>query len=445
VTSETLENRFAAAMGTHLGPEFPNDMALAVSGGGDSMAMLHLAHSWARVWGPRLWIVTVDHGLRDGSDAEAQMVADECKVLGLPHASLRWTWDGQGNLQERAREARLQLIDRWRQGIETVLMAHTRDDLVETFLMRLKRGSGVDGLSAMDALRRVNPHPGGGHSQLGSHEVTQDKAPPPPTRRVAGVPAFSPGFRLVRPCLDMSRQELRHFNQVLKIPYVDDPSNDDPRFDRVRVRKVIHALELDPEGLAKSARAQARARVALRARAEEVASRIATEINGCWTFDRAGFASIEEETQLRLLAGAVLSVSSTTRRPRLSALGDSLDRALAGGGSTLQGSEVFTDATRIWVVREFASVQDTISTGPFWDTRWEIIGRRAGEVRALGEAGAAQLPERPEALPYKALLSQPAIFDGDTLVACPAARFGETAAASRRGPWGLGQPSPFAH
>ena len=91
----SLAERFAGQMGQLLGPDFPKDIALAVSGGGDSMAMLVLAHDWARVWGVGLWVVTVDHGLRAESGAEAIMVADECAALDHPHATLRWHWDGR--------------------------------------------------------------------------------------------------------------------------------------------------------------------------------------------------------------------------------------------------------------------------------------------------------------------------------------------------------------
>ena len=152
---ESPEQRFADSMGALLRPDFPEEIALAVSGGGDSMAMLYLAHNWTRIYGLRLSVVTVNHGLRPEAAEEAAMVAAECAALGWPHATLRWNWDGRGNVQDAARNARLDLIDGWRGTIRFVLMAHTLDDLAETFFMRLARGSGVEGLSAMSARREV--------------------------------------------------------------------------------------------------------------------------------------------------------------------------------------------------------------------------------------------------------------------------------------------------
>ncbi|MBT8411376.1 MAG: tRNA lysidine(34) synthetase TilS, partial [Octadecabacter sp.] len=238
-------------MGQLLGPEFPKHIALAVSGGGDSMTMLALAHGWARVMGVGLWVVTVDHGLRPQSAAEAAMVATECAALGHPHATLRWHWDGKGNVQDAARQARLALIDRWREGVEHVLFAHTQDDVAETLLMRLARGSGVEGLSAMAARRHVTPHKGG-YAPVLEADVTQT-APPPPA---LGASEVGRGFHVIRPMLGMSRAELRHYADTLHVPYVDDPSNADPRFDRVKARQILTALAplgLNAKGLAETA------------------------------------------------------------------------------------------------------------------------------------------------------------------------------------------------
>ena len=115
-------------------------MGLAVSGGGDSMAMLHLAAAS----GLPVRVVTVDHGLRAGAAAEATEVGRICAGLGLPHEVLRWHWDGCGNLQDAARRGRRAVMADWAQrvGVGAVALAHTQDDVAETFLMRLARGAG---------------------------------------------------------------------------------------------------------------------------------------------------------------------------------------------------------------------------------------------------------------------------------------------------------------
>jgi tRNA(Ile)-lysidine synthase len=395
VTGEGLTDRFAARMGPLLGPEFPSVIGLAVSGGGDSMAMLALAHGWARHMGVRLRVATIDHGLRPESAAEAAMVAGECATLGLAHETLAWRWDGQGNLQDAARRARLSLIGAWCGEARHVLFAHTLDDVAETFLMRLERGSGVDGLSAMAERRWI----------------------------------AEGGYWQVRPLLGARREELRHYARTLKVPFVDDPSNDDPRFGRVRARQAMAALGLDAEALAATAGRLARARVALEARMAEVARRIArTECalglpTGIVAIDRDGLADVERETQLRLLARAIGWVTGAEYRPRAAALEEALDRALGGAGSTLQGAQILVGRDALRVLREPAAVAHvTVMAGEgAWDGRWCLSGEAIGglTVRALGEDGWRQVEEKPDGAPVHALsLSLPAVFDGETLAAC---------------------------
>jgi tRNA(Ile)-lysidine synthase len=437
---------FAARMGHLLGPAFPKHIALAVSGGGDSMAMLHLAHGWARHMGVGLWVVTIDHGLRAESAAEAEMVRAECAILGRPHATLRWRWDGQGNLQAAARDARLALIDRWRAGLEHVLFAHTEDDLAETVLLRLARGSGVEGLSSMTALQVVVPHPNAGQPVLTPGEVAQTQPPPLPERIVAGVPAYSRGFQQVRPLLGVSRAALRHYADTLKIPYVDDPSNDDPRFERVKARRILAELEslgLSAHDLAQTANRMARAAEALRARARTVAQavlrppgRFAGQFSGHVVFDHDSFAKVERDTQLRLLAAALQWVAGDPYRPRAAPLEALLETALSGGGGTLHGGRVLTQRDTICVFREFAAVADHhVPAGEIWDRAWRLAGPKIEgcTIAALGPDGWAQVAEKPEGVRYELMQSVPAAFDGETLVACPALDFGPSVLQERRG------------
>ncbi len=390
----TLQDRIAVSLGQLLGPDFPSEIGLAVSGGGDSMAMLHLAAGWARAWGVGARVVTVDHGLRPESAAEAALVADEARGLGLRHDTLRWGgWDGRGNLPDAARQARLDLIGGWRGDLRHVLFAHTMDDQAETFLMRLRRGSGVEGLSAMAERRAV---PG--------------------------------GWGVIRPMLGMRRVELRHYLGVLRIPYVDDPTNDDASYDRVKMRGLLDGLEgegLGRDTLARTATRMRRAAVALGRRAHDVAAGLARVDHGDVVIGRDGFAGIEADTQLRILASAMQFVASAPYRPRADALEAALERALAGGSVTLMGCRIEHQGAEMRVFREYAAVagmEGVAGDGRLWDGRWKVGGAGVAglAVRALGPTGMVQAGDavRSAGVPRAALESVPALFDGTNLVAC---------------------------
>lgn len=406
MSQDTLETRFAARMGALLGPDFPRCIGLAVSGGGDSMAMLALSHGWARVMGIGLRVVTVNHGLRPEAPAEAAMVAAECAALGHPHDTLPWHWDGQGNLQDAARQARRDLIGAWRGDLDHVLFAHTQDDQAETVLMRLIRGSGVEGLAGMAAVRHV--------------------------------PDAAGGWWLLRPLLAEARDDLRHYATTLRQRFVDDPTNSDPRFDRVRARQAMAALGLRADGLARTATRMARAAAACRARAADLARTIVTEeqINGAPTgdllFDRDALALVERDSQMRLLAGGLQWVSSNAYRPRAQALEAMLDRVLAGGGGTLHGVDLTVSGATIRLSREVAALTDAQSpacAGLIWDGRWHLgdLVQTGLILRPLGADGWAQRPEKMAvSAPARAAYAWPGLFAGDRLVAC--------------GPLGIGPP-----
>jgi tRNA(Ile)-lysidine synthase len=120
----------------------PERLGIAVSGGGDSIALMHLLHRIASDEGVALFAATVDHGLRAESADEARTVAKQAAALGIPHDTLRWQgWDGAGNLQDHARQARYALLKEWakRNDISAIALGHPADDQAETLLMRLAR------------------------------------------------------------------------------------------------------------------------------------------------------------------------------------------------------------------------------------------------------------------------------------------------------------------
>lgn len=436
-TGRDLQAEFAEAMGALLGPDFPTDIALAVSGGGDSMAMLTLAHNWTHTFGVRLWVVTIDHGLRAESADEAAMVAAECAALGHPHATLRWHWDGKGNLQGKARDARIALIDAWRGAIRHVLFAHTANDVAESFLMRLERGAGVVGLSAMKASRDVCLE-----TPIQLKEAHIEGASPPKALSQSSAASNIRQFRILRPCLGMSRDALRHYLTTLKGQWAEDPSNFDTRYNRARKRRLLDILAqegLDADLLTSAAHRMARASEALWARAAQVWDMIGQEPNietapsGDIIFEPSGFETIERDTQMRLLSAALCHVSSQSYRPRETALCDLLDRLLGGGAGTLHGCEARMERDHLRVFREYAAIADLerplrpgdLATSGVWDHRWygRPVSKSGLILRALGDDGWIQAQSNPAfdpdtSPPYHVARTMPGIWQDGTLLAC---------------------------
>lgn len=208
-------------------------LGVAVSGGADSLALLMLA---AAARAGQVEAATVDHGLRPDSRSDADAVADVCAQLGVPHAILFIEWDVKPSsaIQEEARAVRYGALGAWMEerGLDALLTAHHLDDQAETMVMRLNRGSGVRGLAAM---RGTSPLPG------------------------------SPGRLLLRPLLGWRRSELEEICTAAGMSPALDPSNEDGKFERVRVRRGLAGAEwLDPERIARSAVHCAEADAALR-------------------------------------------------------------------------------------------------------------------------------------------------------------------------------------
>ena len=209
-------------------------LLLAVSGGPDSTALMLMAVEWARAESrPKLYTATVDHGLRKESAAEAAEVGRLAEILGAPHAILRWEGDKPAaRLQERAREARYRLLgeEARRVGARVVVTAHHLDDQAETVLLRLTRGSGVAGLAGMAARTRRGD------------------------------------IEIARPLLDWSKSALAAVCEARGVAFARDPSNDDTRFARPRLRRlagVLAAEGLDALALARLARRAAAVETAL--------------------------------------------------------------------------------------------------------------------------------------------------------------------------------------
>lgn len=197
-------------------------LGLAVSGGPDSLALLLLAH--AALPG-KIAVASVDHGLRPEAAGEVAFVEQVCAALKVPFTPLKAKLRG-GNLQARAREARYAALSRWvrEERLGALATAHHADDQAETLMMRLARGSGLSGLAGVRAASPFDPGDGGDP------------------------------FALLRPLLEWRQSELEAIVADCGFSPVRDPSNEQGRFDRVRVRQRLAAQDwLDPQALAASA------------------------------------------------------------------------------------------------------------------------------------------------------------------------------------------------
>lgn len=331
-------------------------VAVAVSGGSDSVALMHMLSDWMaheRNSGRRLTVLTVDHQLRPGSMGECEMVARWAVEIGAPHVRLEWQGDKPATgVQEAAREARYGLMTDWCIAHEAaaLFVAHTLDDQAETLVMRLARGSGVDGLAGMAPV------------------------------------SVRDGVTLARPLLDVARAALRYSLAARGGRWIDDPSNDDRQFERVRVRQMLPKLAelgLTMESLAQTARRAQRARIALDAATARAMQRyVEVDPAGHCRVGREAFVAENEEIRMRLLSRCLRAVGGN-RHPVADASVARLAGALCAQpdrSRTLGGCRIVGSATTFLVARETgrrAGDAAAVEAGrpSVWDGRFKVVAR----------------------------------------------------------------------
>ncbi|MFO0995471.1 MAG: tRNA lysidine(34) synthetase TilS [Alphaproteobacteria bacterium] len=388
-------------------------LAVAVSGGRDSMALALLAQRWAESRGGRITALTVDHGLRPESRAEARRVRRWLAARGIAHRTLVWTGPKpKANLQSEARAARYSLLAAWceRHGVLHLALAHQAEDQAETFLLRLARGSGIDGLAGM-----------------------------------AGVSEL-PSVRLLRPLLAVPRARLAATLREAGQDWVDDPTNENTAHARIRLRRLHDALAaegLTVERLTGTARHMAAARAASEA---EVAALLARAVR----LHPAGFCAIDgdawrcaaEPTALRALASILQTIGGAAYPPRYGRLAR-LARAFMDGtarGFTLGGCRIARGRDAWLVSREPAAMAGAVplvaGRAVRWDDRFSLVwsGRavprgRALRVGPLGQSREARVhcENRAASVPQDVCPTLPAAWRGPDLIAAP--HFGEVSRA----------------
>jgi tRNA(Ile)-lysidine synthase len=263
-------------------------------------------------------VLIVDHGLRDGSAKESALVAEWARRAGFDAHILNWRGaKPRSSVEEQARNARYALLGGWslEHGISQLLVAHTRDDQAETFLLRLGRGSGVDGLSSMSP-RAAFPLKG------------------------------YDGIDVIRPLLSFGRSELREFLDNRSADWLEDPMNADSRFARTRVRELLPQLE--SAGISASRIAQAAAHLARARAALDEETRAFIERHGQFEprsslLDGRALKLVPREIGLRALSAALMRVGGSQYRPRFERLEQLYDALISGSftqARTLSGCRV---------------------------------------------------------------------------------------------------------
>lgn len=399
IEPQNTEKELKKALADKLAPFVGSTLGLAVSGGSDSRALLELAVDWARETNSKLMVATVDHGLRKEARDEAEWVGNICTRHGVPHEILVWeNWNGQGNLQAEARRARYHLVSEWAigGGAAAVALGHTADDVAETFLMRLSRSAGVDGLAQMRS------------------EFERE------------------GMVFIRPLLSLRRAALRKFLRSRDATWVEDPSNQDSKFERVRMRSVLQDLEaygLETEKISQAAENLKRASVALKTYAAREAEAAMNVEDGDVLLDLEQLKKMPEDIQRRLLIGAICWIFPPEYPPRSRALAQVIPQISDQGTSTLSGCILTLEGNKIRATRELSAVSDPVSTAGStaldWDKRWRISGKfpENAHIGALGEGGLAACPAwRETGRKRRSLLASPAVWIGAELVAAPLAQ-----------------------
>jgi tRNA(Ile)-lysidine synthase len=326
---------------TALGPfEAQPKLAVAVSGGGDSMALTLLLADWLHDRGGRLVALTVDHGLRPAAAGEAEQVQTWLKARGIDHQTL--TWQGakpQSGIQAAARQLRYQLLLNWcrSNGYLYLALAHTAEDQVETVWMRHQRQQTGDGLAGM-AARRVRD-----------------------------------GVIILRPLLALERTTLRNHLRSQQQGWIDDPSNRDPGHERVRVRQTLTSMDQATMGQIGHQAAQEKTARTLALR-RNIAHLVTVHPAGYLTVNSHGLATLDDDKQIDLLRRALHIVGGDDYAPNREAVARLLPALNGKAAGTLAHCRLGFSGHNIVIAREARHLSPAVElplAGPlFWNRFW---------------------------------------------------------------------------
>ena len=391
------KDEFATAMQVVEPFESKPHLAIAVSGGVDSMTLALLSHCWAKPIGGSVTALIVDHGLRDASAGEARLTKERLSKLGIPSVVLQWVGNKPTSaVQAEARAARYDLMDAWCRDHDVLhlLIGHHANDQAETFMMRVKHGSGPDGLAAMATVRMLS------------------------------------SCRIIRPLLAFPKERLVATIEREDVPWIEDPSNIDTKYGRVKVREELAENSTNIIGMMWGAERFRRARHALEAQVSHWLARYADlRPEGYLRLSLTSVQQVNPEIRLRILSKAVIVVGGNVYPPSISSI-ERLDKRIsAGNGATLGGVRFVMNDDEILVCREARNLPSEMLLDKgslLWDQRFLIGSENQKAMDAVLPwspkiAAKVSHVERPvwfQAIPDCARLSFPVIKSdkGYTLV-----------------------------
>jgi tRNA(Ile)-lysidine synthase len=395
---------FTASLASLVQFESSPFLAVAVSGGPDSLTLAILADRWAREKGGRICALTVDHRLRPESGDEIRRLGAWLSAKAIRHEVLVWTGaKPRTGIQEAARVVRYRLLDGWcrDQACLHLMTGHHRDDQIETHLIRRRAHSGQDGLAGMSAIRELAD------------------------------------CRLLRPLLGVPRNRLVAFLEAERQPFISDPSNLDPAFERSRLRQGdgAPAGDVGVSRLLGEIQAFGRRRVAHEHERNALfAQYVSLHPAGFAILDPTTMSETSSEMVERLLSAVTAAIGGASyppRRERVARLREALSGA-ARRGHTLGGCRFIRWRERILVTRELAGAAPPLCLRPgermIWDRRFEIMTPQADRgpfmVGYLGVAGAPRLDRsmlqlRRAWLPRLLFPIVPAVWDEEGIAAVP--------------------------
>ncbi|MDF3033528.1 MAG: tilS [Alphaproteobacteria bacterium] len=397
-------NQFMAALAPF---ESPPVIAVATSGGPDSLALALLSHEWATKQGGKAIAVTIDHQLREGSTAEAYQVKAWLNAREMEHHTLTWIRTEENKapqtaIQAAAREARYHLLGQWckNQGVKHLLTAHHAQDQLETFMIRFAKGSGLRGLTSIQEV------------------VTTDFG------------------RIVRPLLTVDPNRLKATLEEANQPFLLDPSNRNENFTRIRWRQLLPSLA--QEGITTHTLQETLDRLNHAQRL--IDQHIAGLLRQHAMLSPYGYAMLKQEALEgspeafeEMLKRLLATIGTRLYPARRQALHQAMDRMASGHSFTLGGCQILCKPEGWWIVRELAAVKEDVpvqQSGTYlWDNRFTVsVSQKAPcHIAPLGTAGIqhiqSRFKERTKTIPSVVLKTLPALWQEEALLDLPSFAF----------------------